>query len=1353
MPIRVLTYPIPVIRACLVLVTKLLAVVLLGQTVDFSQLPLPAQEVTALLEDDTGYLWVGTTTGLYRYDGYTFERFQHQPFDTLSLSDSHITVLLEDQAGRLWVGTQQGLNIFDAATYSFVKLNGESQILDEARINDLFQVAPDNIWVGTEEQGLIQLSAADIETVFARSSRHPIVGTSYLLPNTEPVYQVVQNADGSMWVAAEQHLYQLQPSPDRSTYTVVKHPWFATLPPYWADMRKTLFITASQQVGIYSGGGVAFWQSATNTFSSDAHNTWPQLSTNTMVPSVRPDLLWLSRIDTLQLWDTEQHKPLATYPYQEDLAESVAQAILEDRQGNIWLGTDKGLYLLPLAQHILSQPGIGSTIVTIAPTAVYETTNGEVWWADRAQQLWRWDKVNSPQLIRQDAELYAIYQDKDGYLWLGGRDVLYQMDVSTALPSLRKRYDVLQDDDTVVAIHQDDEGQLWLLTPTYFGLFDQAEGIFYGLLYRQSNRQHEEQVMCAVVHQAKDKTFWFGTSEGLKSYRQGDKDFGHWQHKVTDASSLSHNHVSGIYPDPQSPEEVLWVSTRGGGLNRFSIAAETFEYLSSGWPVQEISGLLADRIGQLWLMTNSGVLRYDPATTMQRRYTREDGLLSEQMKEGASFATSNGSLLLASEEGINIITPDSLTRSSQERSIVFRQLTTYQAGKAERLPILSQDHLLVPAGQQTFTLGFAAVNLVAAQQQRYRYQLKEQHSSWQDIGTSPSLTFSKLSPGTYGLQLQTTNADGQWQASGVSLSLTVQRPWWQSWWAILLYAGIGLFAIYWLYQVLLSRQMEQSEAQRLKEMDSLRARLYTNITHEFRTPLTVIMGMAEELDKNSQTLDVAAAEKTTFSSGFSLIKRNSDRLLHLINQLLDLAKLENEKVSVRYIQADVISYLEYLCESFRSMVQEKNIQLVFYPEQRPLLMDFDEVKLQQIIYNLLSNAIKFTPTGGRVVVHTDATGDKGKRYLRIKVNDTGIGISRDKLPHIFDRFYQVDAASTRQAEGTGIGLALTKELVELLHGQIAVNSEQGVGTTFTIELPITNNAPQKELATLMATQSSPHVKAEPKEEAIVDYAPSETEKPILLLVEDNADVAAYIQQILTTTYEVQLAEDGQQGWEKATAMIPDLIISDVMMPRMDGFELTSKLKADERTSHIPVIMLTAKASHDDKLSGLKTGADAYLMKPFRKEELIIRLEKLLELRQKLQAHYAKVLDQITNSQPTAAVSLTVEDLFLQKAQRAIHEHLDDSTFTVETLGAHLHLSRAQLYRKLKAITDKTPVAFIRETRLRKATELLLTSKLNISEIAYATGFSDPNYFSRAFHQQYGKSPIAYRKATNANLTN
>ncbi|MEZ4849521.1 MAG: response regulator [Bacteroidia bacterium] len=523
------------------------------------------------------------------------------------------------------------------------------------------------------------------------------------------------------------------------------------------------------------------------------------------------------------------------------------------------------------------------------------------------------------------------------------------------------------------------------------------------------------------------------------------------------------------------------------------------------------------------------------------------------------------------------------------------------------------------------------------------------------------------------------------------------------------------------------------KARHLEELNQFKNQFFTNISHEFRTPLTVIRGMLGQIDENPDRW---------LEKGKKLIRRNTNQLLDLVNQILDLQKLESGKLDLKLIQGDIVSFLNYLSESFQSLAEQKGISVSFEATPDEIWMDYDAEKILRIFSNLFSNAIKFTPEGGNISINISigSNSENENKLLAFSIRDTGVGIPEEKLPSIFDRFYQVDGSATREGEGTGIGLSLTQELVQLMSGKITVESKTGEGTIFTISLPITNEAPRENNTDIQLEQAIASVPSVNDSEIILDSS-ERKDLPSLLIIEDNPDVAEYMVTCLQDDYALSVARDGEEGIKKALSMSPDLIISDVMMPKKDGFEVCDTLKNDDRTSHIPIVLLTAKADHQSRIQGLRRGADAYLAKPFNKEELFVILENLLELRKRLQLRYANKqiadLDDSTEFQQ--------EDEFLKRIFAYLDEHITHASFSVPSLCKDIGMSRSNLHRKVTALTGESIGELVKKYQMKKAEHLLQRTDQAIADIAYQLGFNDPSYFSRRFTQEFGVSPRKMRE--------
>ncbi|MCB0639838.1 MAG: response regulator, partial [Lewinella sp.] len=723
-------------------------------------------------------------------------------------------------------------------------------------------------------------------------------------------------------------------------------------------------------------------------------------------------------------------------------------------------------------------------------------------------------------------------------------------------------------------------------------------------------------------------TVWIFAFAGLiQATPEGDGyRFRYFENDPAVRSSLSNNTVLSVAADPLDPTRYLWVGTKGGGLNRLDRQTGDFRHYKTeqGLPDNVIYGILPDDRGHLWLSTNRGLCRFHVREETTRNFTAADGLQNNEFNQSSYLRTRDGHLIFGGVNGLTVFHPDSL-RFNEQRPVtaitrvrINNQLTGFRAlpGMEAPPPLLERTddgalYLDLTHRENLVSLEFAALEFSNPAQNLYRYRLirhrvlgRSQEGEWVDLGHNNTVQFANLRPGHYTFQVLGSNNDGAWSEQPAVLTFTIHPPWWATWWAYVGYGLLAMATVLLIYRTQLRQRLQLQEATRLKELDQFKNRFFTNITHEFRTPLTVILGITNQLWTNN---DIQPARESAHK--LNLIRRNGENLLRLINQLLDLAKLESDELRINYVQGDVLPYLRYIAESLHSLASVRNVLLQVKSDQTPIVMDYDPERLQQIVYNLLSNAIKFTPSGGQVVLQarstTGAAADPRTPRLVLTVTDTGIGIPPEELPRIFDRFHQADHLAQAQAGGTGIGLALTRELIHAMGGEISVESQLGQGTVFTVQLPIRRQAP---MASDPVVQSSTESTPAPGTPLPEDQA--RESRPQLLIIEDNPDVVEYLSFCLKADYALDFAYNGRAGIDTAVERVPDLIISDVMMPEKDGFEVCDTLKNDERTSHIPIVLLTARAGVEDRIAGLRRGADAYLAKPFHEEELLVTLEKL-----------------------------------------------------------------------------------------------------------------------------------------------
>ncbi|MBX2874678.1 MAG: response regulator [Saprospiraceae bacterium] len=833
----------------------------------------------------------------------------------------------------------------------------------------------------------------------------------------------------------------------------------------------------------------------------------------------------------------------------------------------------------------------------------------------------------------------------------------------------------------------------------------------------------------------------------------------------------------------ESEEGKLWLGLMAGGLHIYDPASKEMEVIdiTNGLSNNTVVGILADEDGDRWVSTFSGITVLSPEREVLFKLYEKDGLSHKEFNRYSYLKTQSGQLVFGTVAGINVLESGQIKDFYQKKGNIniyltevehFDRQTEREVIKTEQLDRLEK--ISLPATHRYLKLNFSLSDYIHTQQHTFAYKLvgakavsqeEIKNGRWTDLGNSSELSLNNIPIGEHTLLIRGKDHKGQVIDQMLQIPLRIRPFFYKTWWFYLICSlPFLLMGLLWArrtsdekkrlemevskrtLQIEQDKELIEKQAAELQELDEMKSRFFTNISHEFRTPLTVITGMSNQIKQNPDQW---------LGKGLELIQRNSEQLLSLINQILDLRKLESGALKVQLIQSDILTYIRYITGSFAPLAQSNGIKIHFLTDLPNLQMDYAPDKLLHIISNLLSNAIKYTPEGGDIYVHIDEKTDDAGRLLSIQIKDTGQGISPEALPYIFDRFYQVENLASQKPQGSGIGLALTHELVHLLGGSISVKSKPKQGTTFTLLFSIQQNAPIKAFAPESLppaienlAASSEAIVTETQTAKEIDITSQETSTaPSLLIVEDNEDVRLYLRTCLQDHYRLIMAQNGQEGIDFARSEIPDLIISDVMMPIKNGYELCETLKEDERTSHIPIVILSAKADFESKLTGLHKKADAYLTKPFQQEELQVTLKNLFAIRRELQRKYANTALAFSSAIPLPQEGPSnLENVFLEKLQQFILDHIDDTQLSTERICQHLGMSKANIYRKLKALTNLSLSHFIRQIRLQKAQELLLNPQFNISEVAYAVGFADPYYFSRIFSETFKQSPTQFRSS-------
>jgi signal transduction histidine kinase/DNA-binding response OmpR family regulator len=818
---------------------------------------------------------------------------------------------------------------------------------------------------------------------------------------------------------------------------------------------------------------------------------------------------------------------------------------------------------------------------------------------------------------------------------------------------------------------------------------------------------------------------------------------------------LSHTLTWSIYKDSFGR---IWAGA-GNTIDLWDPASRSFiHYNNPGFSDCARAYILGqDRKGRLWVRTETGKLGVlDTATGMFNTFDLSQGLCNTL---GDMENLEDGSVLLSGWAGWNIVWPDSIGRQRSPPPLLITNMKVNDRAVVPAPVLLGgTESLQLSHTQDVLEFEFAAIDIDAPQLVRYSYRLEGLEPDWVKTQDRRYVRYAAVPPGRYVFRLRAASARNEWPEQEIAFAVSIAPPWWKTLWSYAAYAFLFLGLLYAGYrvrlrQLRLEQQVElgQFKAEHLAEVDRLKSRFFANISHEFRTPLTLILGPIRKWRERAQEEEL--------EKDMGMAERNANRLLRLINQLLDLSKLEAGAMKLRASRMNIVPLVKGIAYSFESSAGMRGVALNVSVDEEDIEVYCDKDMVEKILSNLLSNAFKFTPQGGSVTVsvalpqiRNQISDISNQNSIWITVADTGMGIPPDQLDKVFDRFYQVDASQTREHEGSGLGLALVKELVELHHGTIQVESEVGEGTTFTVRLPM-GRSHLKEDEIIEDPVSIGETRREVKGTFIGtpgEVGPGGTqaggagiEKPIVLIVEDNSDVRVYITGYLAPSYQVVEAKDGGEGIEKARECVPDLVISDVMMPKKDGYEVCRVLKLDERTSHIPIILLTAKAASENRVEGLETGADDYLIKPFDPKELLARIRNLIDMRRKLRERF-----KVSVPLRPGEISVTsMDDSFLKKVMAVVEQHLGDEQFNIEELSALVNMSRVQLHRKLTALTSQPPGAFIRYLRLHRAMELLQKGAGTVSEIAYQVGFSDHSYFSKCFREQFGMVPTDVRNSS------
>lgn len=1284
--------------------------------------------IHSIYQDKKGWMWFGTSQGLNRFDGYKFTCFYYNPSNPQSLVGKLIRCIFEDKQGALWIGTENGgLNKFDfkQETFSHFYSPFRNFTLKGSTVNKILQDKSGILWLATNE-GLVQFDPrGKIKGLY-----HHIPGNNNSL--TDNVIKDMRfDSYGNIWIGTNSGLDIFNPGTGIFRHVAIPK-----------EEILTVFRDDDGQMWV---GTISHGIFQVNQFTLK----WKRLiidSKNERAVTVRSivkdksGLYWIGTRGGLYIYSKENRK-FSFFRHDDrepqSLCHNSIMDIFRDAKGDFWIATRSGL------SHVVAEKQVFRTYKAM-PNDHHYLNNGEI---------------------------YAFWMDPQGKLYIGteeGGINVFNSKTKTFSYITQSRNGLQMN--CIKALMGDKSGNLWV--GTYGGglsVISLKTGHVANFMNKPGeNKSLHHNIVWSLLTDNK-KNIWVGTEAGLDRFEPKSKIFIHYPNVIREEVLWIKNDSQGDLWLGSNNKLVIW-NPNTGKIRRFNVRIRMMYEDRHGryWLTSMDYGLilfdknkgiikcydqtkgiannqayciLEDNRGYFWISTINGLSRFDPLKGIFKNFDRENGLQNNQFQYGACYKTPNGELIFGGISGFSIFDPAKIKDNLYRPPIMLTGLKIFNKEVHIGTSLLDQSisearEIKLPYNQNIFSLEFAALNYANVIKNQYQYKLKGFEKEWNAATVQHSVTYTNLNPGNYLFMVRGSNDDGIWSDKMLSIKIKILPPFWMTWWFRMLMVLLLSIAVYYLFLFWENRRRlqyaldyERERTKKLHDLDMMKVNFFTNISHELRTPLTLIISPIEKMLDSNMT----AKEMKVY---LAMIRRNARQLLKLVNQLLDFRKIESGKMKIELSQGDIISFIREIVDSFVQMAEEKHIDLKFNADENELFTSFDTDKLEKIINNLISNALKFTPEGGFVWVNLSLQPDendsnKSGKFIQIVVEDNGIGIPEANLNKIFTLFFQ--SPNAKGQTGSGIGLALTKELVDLHHGTIALKSKPGEGTCVTVRLPYNLKTEEQAVA-------SESIAPETIDRFSNKDSDSSSGK-IMLVVDDHPDIRFFIRSNFDHEFNVLEASNGKEGLALAFKHIPDIIISDIMMSPVDGNEFCQKIKNDERTSHIPFILLSALSSKDHQMEGNKTGADEYITKPFDMEFLRTKVNNLLSIRETLRKKYSEEMVLM----PTDVTITSPDEHFLQKVIAVIEKNLADPDLDIDKIAHEVGVSRTQLYRKLSVYTEMTVREFVRNIRLKRAAQLLEQNKLNVSEVAFAVGFKDLSHFRKCFRQEFGMSASQYAK--------
>ncbi len=1295
----------------------------------------------------------------YNPQNHRYEEAHYTSRGINAISNERVSFIKADHSGNIWIGTQRGLTLIEKET-----LKNDVPTFSHLFITHTFTAMVETateLWFGTREDGILKFQKTNQLYTFINTSSNPTfksnkISDLHIAKNGNILTAFSQNG-----MQIFKHRSNLWQDIDLNGEQVDK---------IYEDRYNKVWIT-TEAFGI-TGFDLETSQSEFHQFIDPQQSTLPDSERHVFFEDSQNNLWIGTHEGALNLYDRQkntfiQFKNDPKNP--KSISSNIVMAITEDHSGQLWVGTgqfqgglEKIILKYPAFDHLLPQPEsthISDNIVR----ALFEDPQQRLWAATKAgrlhvfsnhEKIHVFDNFNTSNGTLSSVNIYTILLDKAGYLWLGskGKGLLVSRLPLASYINLNDltfiNYQNIENDpkslnnNNIYALIEDLKGSIWI--GTYGGGLNiaqkQSNGTYH---FRQITTENANLSSNLVRHMLADSQnrIWVATGYGLNLIENPS---------VSDESLKIRNFYAGSDPETISLNDIIhlhedksgriWLATYGGGINVMealdSASARFHKYDQiSGLSNNVVYSILGDTTGDyLWFSTENGLSRFNLSSKTFEVFNSNNGLNFDSFSENTCFRGSNGALYFGGFMGIEVISPEKITIPKWNHQV---ELTDFQLFNKEvpigpnqplKKSISYTNNLTLKHFQSSFSFEFSSMDYLDPDKSQYAYQLENFDQDWNIVSSQRKAIYTNLSPGEYTFRVRATGRSGEWVNNERSLKITILPPWYKTKWAFLLYSALIVLLIYVIASTVSKINQYRNDLQIERRVNEMKLRFFTNISHEIRTPLTLIIGPIEDMLRK----DLSNNDKPKLE----IIRKNGKRMLQLTNQLLDFRKIQNNKMTLKIKEFNIIEFTHEIYESFAPLANHKNINYQFSSSLETFNIWGDPTKLDTIIYNLLSNALKFTGTEKSVVVSIHQ--NPANQHIEIAVKDEGRGISEDNLPHLFERF---TILSGEELAGTGIGLSLSNELARLHHGEIVVSSVVDKGSTFVLRLQPGNNHFLDNPKIIWNHEDGSILPS--IEHVIDDFSDKKAAKgfvdpldkrPMIMVVEDNQEIGEYICQSLSPEYATCQATNGEEAISLLNTQNPDLIISDIMMPVMDGMEMTRNIKDNFSTSHIPIILLTAKSGVEDQIAGVEQGADAYIVKPFNTSYLKAVTNNLIEQRRHV---IAKFRDNKTIDPSTLKVNSKDEE-FLQKLVRYVEDNHSEE-FTIEELAGTLCVSRTVFYNKVKGLTGLSPVEFVRQLKLKIAAHLL-TQGYNVSEAAINVGFSDARYFSRQFKALFGYLP-------------